>query len=104
MEQQLNAGVLSEFLGKVRGEMIPGYMPKKVTANVMPPVDTTGRDGPRISGMDPDAIKDPAAREHYIQAIRENSLNNACNTRQSMLSDIIENYVIHDANSSVRKI
>jgi hypothetical protein len=38
--------------------------------------------------MNPDAIKDPVAREKYKAALLENSLNAVQNSRQIMLQDL----------------
>ena len=83
--RQAEVKVLAAFLGAVRREFIPNYIPKPAKLNVMPPVAGAG---PRIAGMNADAIKDPVAREKYKAAILENSRNTVQNTRQIMLQDL----------------
>lgn len=76
---------LAGFLGGVRRELIPNFIPKPAKPNVKPPVEGAG---PRIAGMDPNAIKDPVAREKYKAAILENRRNGVLNSRQIMLQDL----------------
>lgn len=76
---------LAGFLGAVRSELIPNFIPKQVTPNVVPPLEGGGF---RMAGMNPDAIKDPAAREKYKAAILENSRNGVLNSRQNMLQNL----------------
>ena len=76
-ERRLTASLLCKCLGKVRKEKVPNFMPKPVVSNVAPPPDVPG-----FAGMSPDAIKDPAAREKYKSAIRENQDNARNNSRQ----------------------
>jgi hypothetical protein len=75
---------LAGFLGAVRRELIPNFVAKPVTMNVRPPAG----DGPRMAGMDPNAIADPVAREKYRAAILENSRSSVLNSRQIMLQDL----------------
>jgi len=79
--QSDKAVTLAAVLGVIRGEVKPNYVEKRVYENVMPPVG----EGILIAGMDPDSIADPAAREKYKIAIRENERINLENRRQSML-------------------
>jgi hypothetical protein len=74
--------LLASTLGRVRQELIPGYVRRMVTMNVSPPILSGG---PMAAGMDPDAIKDPVAREAYKAAILENEINNLTNIRQRKL-------------------
>lgn len=69
----------SRVLGLVRSEILPGYTPKPATMNVPPPA---GKGGMTFTGMDPNAIADPVAREKYKAEIRQNRLNNLSNKRQ----------------------
>lgn len=83
--RQEEVKALAGFLGSVRGELIPNFIPKAVKPNVKPPVAGAG---PRIAGMDPNAIEDPVAREKYKAAILENRRNGVLNSRQIMLQDL----------------
>jgi hypothetical protein len=79
-ERQNNTGLLSDFLGRIRNEMVIDYKPKIVFANVSPPTGVLG-----MAGMSPDAIKDPIAKANYEAAIKHNRENNASNARQRAL-------------------
>lgn len=80
---------LAKLLGLVRGEIVPDYVPKRVSRNVSPP---SGGEGVRFSGMAPEAIADPVAREQYKTAIRENQLNNLTNKRQRVLHEMEQEF------------
>lgn len=83
-EQQLGkVPLFANALGKVRREIVPNYVPKRVLENVAPPPGVPG-----MAGMDPEAISDPVAREKYRAAIRENELNNLMNKRQQELHEV----------------
>lgn len=75
---------LAMLLGAVREEVLPNFSAKRVTMNVRPPRGS----GPGVSGMDPDAIADPVARERYKAAILENRRNAMLNSRQRLLRDM----------------
>ncbi len=75
---------LAMLLGAVREEILPNFSAKRVTMNVRPPAGS----GPSVSGMNPDAIADPVARERYKAAILENRRNNMLNSRQRLLRDM----------------
>ncbi len=75
---------LAMLLGAIREEIQPNFSAKRVTMNVRPPPGS----GPSVSGMDPDAIADPVARERYKAAILENRRNNMLNSRQRLLRDM----------------
>jgi hypothetical protein len=81
-ERRQTALLLSRYLGRIREEIIPNFKAKPVVQNVMPPAGTPG---PVIAGMDPDAIRDPQARQKYEAAIRQNRLNAVENGRQIFL-------------------
>lgn len=82
-EQRLEkVPLFANALGKIRGEIVPDYVPKRVVENVAPPQGVPG-----MAGMDPAAISDPVAREEYKVAIRENRLNNLTNKRQQKLHE-----------------
>jgi hypothetical protein len=83
-ERQMNARLLCRYLGKIRRDLVPNYERKPVFTNVDPPEDVPGI---KISGMNPEAIKDPVARAKYQAAIRKNQENNLANMRQSFLHD-----------------
>lgn len=83
--RQAEVKALAGFLGAVRRELIPNFIPKPATLNVMPPIEGTGL---RIAGMDPNAIKDPVAREKYKAALLQNRRNAVQNSRQIMLQDL----------------
>jgi hypothetical protein len=83
--RQTEVKALARFLGSVRGELIPNFVPKAVTFNVRPPVEGAG---PRVAGMDPNAIADPVAREKYKTALLENRRNSVQNSRQIVLRDL----------------
>ena len=82
-ERQVNVGLLSVFLGKIRKEQVTNYKPKPVVANVPPPAGVPG-----MAGMSPDAIKDAGAKAKYEAAIKENRENNISNARQIALVQI----------------
>ena len=82
-EEKLSA--LAGFLGSVRQELMADFVAKPVTMNVMPP-DSGG--GPRIAGMDPNAIADIGAREKYKAAILKNRQHAVLNSRQTMLRNL----------------
>lgn len=84
------AALAKLFIGRLSKELIPNFKPKAVTANVIPPISS----GPMMAGMNPDAIKDPVAREAYIKAREENSQNSVLNSRQHSLREWI-----HELNS-----
>ncbi len=106
-ERHINAKLLCGYLGKMRKEIVPNFKPKLVFENVEPPLGVAG-----AAGMDPKAIKDPVARIKYEASIRENSMNNIVNSRQttllntekqtvkSIVSYIIEAFNAGDAPSS----
>ena len=75
--------LLSKFLGRIRSEIVPNFVPKHVVANVPPPVGVTG-----AAGMDPEVISDPIAKSTYEDSIRENQENNRINSRQTALRRI----------------
>jgi hypothetical protein len=75
---------LAGFLGAVRRELIADFVARPVVANVSPPIGS----GPRMAGMNPNAIADPVAREAYRAAILENSRNAVLNSRQIVLKDL----------------
>lgn len=79
-----DAKSLAMLLGAVREEIVPNFSAKRVTMNVRPPAGS----GPSVSGMNPDAIADPVARERYKAAILENRRNNVLNSRQRMLREM----------------
>lgn len=79
-ERRLTVRLLCKYLGKVRKERVPDFKPKPVEENVAPPPGVPG-----FAGMSPDAIKDPAARAKYEQAIRENQDSARQNSRQAEL-------------------
>jgi hypothetical protein len=81
-ERQLNAQLLSRYLGRIRRELVPDYQWKRVTSNVAPPDDVPGF---KFSGMAPEAIDDPVGRAKYKAAIRENDENALANVRQREL-------------------
>lgn len=72
--------LLAKLLGRVRAEIVPDYVAKRVVANVGPPAGVPG-----MAGMNPEAIADPVAREKYKAAILKNQLNNLMNERQGQL-------------------
>ena len=72
--------LLSKFLGRIRSEIVPGYVPKHVVANVPLPEGVAG-----MAGMNPEAISDPIAQAKYEASIRENQENNRINSRQVAL-------------------
>ncbi|MGH8239787.1 MAG: hypothetical protein ACREXP_22635, partial [Steroidobacteraceae bacterium] len=75
--------LLAKLLGQIRQELIPEYVPQRVVMNVRPPAGAG--DMRSIAGMNPEAIKDPVARERYKAAIRENSAKAVQNNRQATL-------------------
>lgn len=75
-----NVRLLCKYLGKVQKERVPDFKPKPVFENVAPPPGVPG-----VAGMSPEAIKDPAARAQYEEAIRGNRENRALNARQTKL-------------------
>jgi hypothetical protein len=75
---------LAGFLGAIRRELIADFVARPVVANVSPPIGG----GPRMAGMNPNAIADPVAREAYKAAILENSRNAVLNSRQIVLRDL----------------
>lgn len=81
LEQQ-KVQLLATLLGRLRAERVPGYVWQEVYLNVPPPPGVRG-----VSGMNPDEIEDPVAREKYKAARRENSLRNLQNKRQRALED-----------------
>jgi hypothetical protein len=82
-EEKLRA--LAGFLGSVRQELIADFVAKPVKMNVTPPDSGAG---PRIAGMDPNAIADTAAREKYKAAILDNRRHAVLNSRQTMLRNL----------------
>ncbi|MDX9794911.1 MAG: hypothetical protein RBU24_15500 [Kiritimatiellia bacterium] len=82
-KHQANVRLLSACLGKIRKERVKDYNFKPVFFNVPQPLGVPG-----MAGMSPDAIKDPAMRTKYIEAIKENQRNNVCNARQAALAEI----------------
>lgn len=82
-ERRINVLLLSEYLGKIRKEIVPNFKSKRIVANVSPPAGTPG-----MAGMSPEAIKDPIARAKYEASIRENQENNLMNSRQAELRSI----------------
>jgi hypothetical protein len=79
-DRRQTLGLLCKYLGKLRKERLPNFTPKPVDANVAPPPGVPG-----FAGMGPDAIKDPAAKAKYEQAIHENEDNARRNARQHQL-------------------
>jgi hypothetical protein len=84
--RETDVKALTGFLGAVRRELIPDFVARPVVANVSPPIGA----GPRMAGMNPNAIADPVAREAYRAAILENSRNSVLNSRQVVLHDLQE--------------
>lgn len=66
LEQQ-KVRLLATLLGRLRNERVTEYVWQEVYLNVAPPPGVRG-----TAGMSPDAIEDPAAREQYKAAGREN--------------------------------
>ena len=62
-----------------------------VFMNVMPPLATNGL---FMAGMDPEAIKDPAAREQYKTAIEQNKRRNEKSKRELYLARCVDRAVI----------
>jgi|RhiMetdeSRZDD1v2_1073273.scaffolds.fasta_scaffold16366_10 hypothetical protein len=81
--RQEKVRLLAWVLGRIRLELVPAYVPQSVVMNVLPPAGA-GK-GPIIAGVDPETIRDPAARERYKAAIRENQAKAVQNTRQRTL-------------------
>ncbi len=81
-----NLLLLANYIGHVRGEMIPNFKWLTVYANVSPP--PSGVPGMLIfSGMNPDVIPDPEIRKKYLERIEKNNQNNRTNSRQSLFED-----------------
>lgn len=78
------ARVVSRVLGGVRDEMIADYEPLPVFLNIMP----QDVEGFAFAGMRPEAIDDPAARERYEKALKQNAMNARMNQRQRSLGRI----------------
>lgn len=108
-EEQIKiATLLSDFLGRVRTEIIPDFEPLPVVSNVKPPISGGG---PVFSGMDPLVIADPEARVQYQEAIRINQQNNLINKRQSELvstdritSKVVVKYIADTFSDSDNKL
>ncbi len=81
-----NARLVARFLGRIRKEKVRNFQNRKVTMNVAPPIDAPGEG--MAAGMDPDDIKDPAAKAAYKAAILQNEENNVWNERQSELNSM----------------
>jgi hypothetical protein len=86
--RETDVKALAGFLGAIRRELIADFVARPVVANVSPPMG----DGPRMAGMNPNAIADPVAREAYRAAILENSRNSVLNSRQIVLHDLQEDF------------
>lgn len=102
------ADLLSDFLGRVRTEIIPNFDPLPVVSNVKPPISGGS---PVFSGMDPLDIADPEARAQYQEAIRINQQNNLINKRQRELvstdritSKVVVKYIADTFSDSDSKL
>jgi|GEM_PF-6092502 hypothetical protein len=85
---------IATTIGEAQAAVISNYVPVQVTMNVAPPVLPTAplKSNQYIvtmSGMSPDAIEDPVAREAYKKAIADNELGKAQNNLQRNLPDMI---------------
>jgi len=78
------ARLAASFMLALNKEVIPGFKPEMVTANVAPPIMPVPAQ-PMMAGMNPDSIKDPVARAAYQEAIAKNARANALNSRQYCL-------------------
>ena len=83
LQSQDDARSVASFLGAIRSERIPNFVPLPVVANVAPPDNVPG-----FAGMDPNAISDPGAKEKYLEAISSNERNNSINRRQAQLEKV----------------
>lgn len=88
--QNDKVAALAIVLGRIRGELQPDYVEKRVYENVMPPEG----EGIRIAGMSPESIADAGAREEYREAIRQNQLNSLSNKRQRALGQMEQELAI----------
>lgn len=81
--------IANSFLSSCIKRSIPNYKPLPVTVNVMPPVPDGSGSTVMVSGMDPEAIKDPMAKAAYLKAIAENAANATKNLEQQILEKIL---------------